>query len=68
MVTYQIPSQPSNEKDQREWSFVTKIVLTYCSRKLLKIEAEGQEFAKFLRSFEQFVRTVKSQIRNLIFF
>ena len=29
--------------------------------KLLKIEAEGQEFAKFLRSLEQFIQTVKGQ-------
>ena len=27
---------------------------------LLKFEAEGREFAKFLRSLEQFIRTVKS--------
>ena len=29
--------------------------------KLLKIEAEDQEFAKFLRSLEQFIQTVKGQ-------
>ena len=29
--------------------------------KLLKCEAEGREFAKFLRSLEQFIQTVKSQ-------
>ena len=29
--------------------------------KLLKFEAEGQEFAQILRSLEQFVRTVKGQ-------
>ena len=29
--------------------------------KLLKLEAESQEFAKFLRSLEQFIQTVKSQ-------
>ena len=29
--------------------------------KLLKFEAEGPEFAKFLRSQEQFIETVKSQ-------
>ena len=29
--------------------------------KLLKFEAEGWEFAKFLRSLEQFDRTVKGQ-------
>ena len=37
-----------------------------CSRdweKLLKFEAEGREFSNFLRSLEQFVRTVKVQNR-----
>ena len=29
--------------------------------KLLKLEAEGQEFAKFLRSLEQFIQTGKGQ-------
>jgi hypothetical protein len=29
--------------------------------KLLKFEAEGQEFAKFLKSLEQFIQTVKGQ-------
>ena len=29
--------------------------------KLLKIEAEGREFAKLLRSLEQFIQTVKGQ-------
>ena len=29
--------------------------------KILKFEAEGQEFAKILRSLEQFVQTVKGQ-------
>ena len=29
--------------------------------KLLKFEAGGQEFAKFLTSLEQFIRTVKGQ-------
>ena len=29
--------------------------------KLLKFEAEGLEFAKFLRSLEQFIQTVKGQ-------
>ena len=27
----------------------------------LKFEAEGREFAKFLRSVEQFIQTVKGQ-------
>ena len=30
-------------------------------RNILKFEAEGREFAKFLRSLEQFVQTVKGQ-------
>ena len=30
--------------------------------KLLKFEAEGQKFANFLRSLEQFIQTVKGQI------
>ena len=29
--------------------------------KLLKLEAEGREFATFLRSLEQFIQTVKGQ-------
>ena len=29
--------------------------------KLLKFEAEGWEFAKFLRSLEQFIQSVKGQ-------
>ena len=46
--------------------FVTKIVTVrknYSSDrdKLLKFKAEGQEFAKFLRSLEQFIQTVKGQ-------
>ena len=33
-----------------------------CDReKLLKVEAEGREFGKFLRSQEQFIQTVKGQ-------
>ena len=29
--------------------------------KLLKLEAESQEFSKILRSLEQFIQTVKGQ-------
>ena len=29
--------------------------------KLLKFEAEGREFVKFLRSLEQFIQTVQGQ-------
>ena len=34
--------------------------------KLLKFEAEGREFAKFLRSLNQFIQTVKGQ-NNFVF-
>ena len=40
------------------------IVRKNCSRdgeKLLKFEVEGREFAKILRSLEQFIQTVKGQ-------
>jgi hypothetical protein len=50
------------------WYFVTKLfwpnVRKNCSsdcEKLLKFEAEGQDFAKSLRSLEQFIQTVKDQ-------
>ena len=33
--------------------------------KLLKLEAEGRDFAKFLRSLEQFIQTVKGQNKLL---
>ena len=56
------------------WYFVTKIVLTYyekknCSsdwEKVLKFVTEGQEFAKFWRSLEQFVRTMKGKNNFLV--
>ena len=36
--------------------------LFFCDReKLLKFEAKGWEFAKILRSLEQFIQTVKGQ-------
>ena len=41
-----------------------KLVRKNCSgdrEKLLKFEAEGQEFAKFLRSLKQYIQTVKGQ-------
>ena len=47
-----------------KWYFVTEIVRKDCSsdrEELLKIEAEGREFANILRSLEQFVQTVKGQ-------
>ena len=50
-----------------KWYFVSKIVLTYCEKKnyssdqekLLKFEAKDREFAKVLRSEEQFIQTVR---------
>jgi hypothetical protein len=48
------------------WYFVTKIVQTYCEKKIVLVieknfEAEGQEFSKTFRSLEQFIQTVKVQ-------
>ena len=55
-------------RKKQMWYFVIKIVLTYCEKKCssdreknLKFEAEGREFAKILRSLEQFIQTVKGQ-------
>ena len=61
-----------HNKSQRfhdmKWYFVTKIVLNYCEKnyssdreKLLKLEAAGQEFAKFLRSIQQYIQAEKDQ-------
>ena len=36
--------------------------------KLLKFEAEGREFAKFLRSREQFIQTMKGQYNRILFY
>ena len=51
-----------------KWYFAAKIVLTYSEKKyssdrqkLLSFEADGREFAKFVRSLEQFIQTVKGQ-------
>ena len=38
-----------------------KTVESSDQEKILKFEAEGQEFAKFLWSLEQFILTVKGQ-------
>ena len=49
--------------DMRKYNFVTKIVLTYCQKNCFsdqeEFEAEGREFAKILRSLEQFIQTMK---------
>ena len=54
--------------DQRNGILLPKLfwptVRKKCSsdrEKLLKFEAEGQEFAKILRSLEQFIQPVKGQ-------
>ena len=44
--------------------FVTKIVLTYCEKKLIKkFEAEGRDFANILRALEQ-QRKVNTILEN----
>ena len=40
---------------------LTESIVLVIEKNLLKFEAEGREFAKILRSLEQFVRTVKGQ-------
>ena len=57
------------EFSEKNWYFVTKIILTYFEKKivlvaeekLLKFKAEGREFENFLRSLEQFIQTVIGQ-------
>ena len=63
-----VPHYRSVSLTVMKWYYVTKIVLSYCEKKLscdrekhLKFEAEGLEFASCLRSLEQFVQTVKGQ-------
>ena len=55
-------------KDKRNGILLPKLFLPTvrknCSsdqENLLKLEAEGREFAKILRSLEQFIQTVKGQ-------
>ena len=45
----------------------SQMIRVYCSsdrEKLLKFEAEGREFAKLLRSLEQFIQTLKQKQNN----
>ena len=56
------------QNEKKKLCCVTKIVVTYCAKKLftnpgklLKFKAEGQEFAKLLRSLQQFIQAVKGQ-------
>ena len=55
------------DKNDLKWYFVTKIVLTYCEKKnssdrekLLKFNAEGQEFRKIF----EITRTIFSHSRS----
>ena len=36
-------------------------IVQVIEKKLVEFEAEGREFAKFLRSLEKFIQTVKGQ-------
>ena len=50
--------------NQEKWEIKLFCYLKNCSSdedKILKFEAEGREFAKFSRSLEQFIQTVKGQ-------
>ena len=54
------------KKHIQKWYFVTKIVLTYCEKKIVLVIEEkkkGLEFAKFLRSLEQL--EFKFGLRNM---
>ena len=46
------------------WPTVRKKIVLVIKKNLLKFEAESRKFAKFLRSLEQSIRTVKGQ-RNV---
>ena len=41
------------------WPTGRKNCSSDCTEKLLKFEAEGQDFAKFLMSVKQFIQTVR---------
>ena len=51
-------TKKQNNLNMQKWYFVTKIV-PVIKKKKLEFDAEGQEFANFLRSPEQFIQTVK---------
>ena len=50
-----------NKRTNWKWDIVIKIVLSSDQEKLSKFEAEGREFAKIMRSLEQFIGTAKGQ-------
>ena len=67
-MTTVVLNDVKNNFSPEKWYFVTKIVLTYCEKKcssdqekILKFKAEGRDFAKILRSLEQFIQTVKGK-------
>ena len=54
--------------DPVSWRVIIFNIMNFCYQncssdleKLLKFEAEGREFAKFLTSLEQFIQTVKGE-------
>ena len=49
------------EPRNKEWQLVHYFEFGFDRKKLLKFEADGREFAKCLRSLEQFIQTVKGQ-------
>ena len=53
----------TNSIGQEKQTFVIEMVFYYqnCEKKLMKFEDESREFAKSLRSLEQFLQTVKGQ-------
>ena len=56
----------------QKWYFVTKIVLTYCEKKLdrektLKFEAEGREFAKKIKIMRTIYLNNERSVQFLLF-
>ena len=63
-----IQKYPGKQTNKSFWILFYFWILVFCYQncsgdreKLLKLEAEGREFAKFLRSLEHFIQTVKGQ-------
>ena len=50
-----------NKRTNWKWDIVIKIVLSSDQEKLSKFEAEGREFAKYLRSLEEFIKKERSE-------
>ena len=56
-------------KEMKSFQIISKLIKKWSledfssdREKLLKFEAEGQEFVNFLRSLEQFIQTVKVKL------